>query len=106
MLDIDRATQDGAEGVTLGLIGRHRPWRLIRRLQPRYTERADWLVEDADSGDRLVLEISGTDRGAMEPRLREKTAQAKLSPAARLAAACVVRFLAPSAALWNQDGPS
>ena len=77
MLDIRRATEDGAECVALGLIGHHcRSWRLVRRLQSCFGEGADWLFEDIESGAKLVLEISGTDDGPFEHRLGAKMGQA------------------------------
>ena len=61
-IDANRATEDGAEAVALGIVGRYRPrWRLVRRLQSRRRERADWLFAIEPAGVSIVLEISGTD---------------------------------------------
>jgi hypothetical protein len=104
-IDAKRATEDGAEGVALGIVGHYRPrWRLVRRLQSRRGERADWLFAGAD-GAWIVLEISGTDVGAFGSRENEKRAQAASSNVARRAAVCVVRFLEPRASWWESDGP-
>jgi hypothetical protein len=107
-MDEKRATEDGAEGIALGIVGHHRPrWRLVRRLQSRRGERADWLFAADPNGAWVVLEISGTDAAAIGPRENEKRAQAAASTVARRAAACVVRFLEPRASLWESapDGP-
>ncbi|KYF76810.1 hypothetical protein BE11_22365 [Sorangium cellulosum] len=102
-IDEKRATEDGAEAVALGIVGHHRPqWRLVRRLQSRRRERADWLFAGSD-GAFVVLEISGTDAAAIGPRESEKRAQAASSTVARRAAACVVRFLEPRASLWEAE---
>jgi hypothetical protein len=100
MLDERRVTEDGAECVALTILGHHRGhWRLVRRLQPRRKERADWLLEDTASGQEIVLEISGTDEGPFEPRVREKRSQAALAARGRRPAVSVVRFLEPQAML-------
>ncbi|WP_437675753.1 hypothetical protein [Sorangium sp. So ce131] len=102
-IDEKRATEEGAEGIALGIVGHHRPrWRLVRRLQSGRGERADWLFA-GPNGAFIVLEISGTDAAAIGPRENEKRAQAASSAAARRAAACVVRFLEPRASLWETE---
>lgn len=68
----------------------------VRRLQPG--ESADWLLEN-DAGERIVLEISGTDDGPFYPRVRQKRGQAALASARGLPAVSVVRFLEPRAML-------
>jgi hypothetical protein len=103
-LDDKRATEDGAEAITLGVVGRHRPrWRLVRRLQSRLAERADWLFVVEPGGVPVVLEISGTDAGSIGGRETQKRAQATSSNAAARAATCVVRFLDPKASFWESD---
>lgn len=56
MRDAHRITEDGADGVTLAVIGARR-WKVLRRLQ-RGTY-ADWLVAD-DIGSERALEVAGT----------------------------------------------
>jgi hypothetical protein len=106
MLDAKRATEDGAECIALALLGHDTSWRLVRRLQSRLGEGADWLVKDPKTGHCTVLEISGTDDGPFERRLRSKVMQARSAASGRGAAACVVRFLEPRAELYTDDGPS
>ncbi len=96
MVDAKRATEEGAECIALALVGRFRRWRIERRLQPG--ESADWLLVN-DAGERIVLEISGTDDGPFEARLRQKRGQAALAAARGLPAVSVVRFLEPRALL-------
>lgn len=103
-VDDKRATEDGAEAITLGVVGRYRPsWRLVRRLQSRLAERADWLFVVEPGGVRVVLEISGTDTGSVGGRETQKRAQAASSKAATRAATCVVRFLDPKASFWESE---
>jgi len=105
MLDMNRVTEDGAECLALLIAGLHCRWRALRRQQWRLGEGADWLVQELPSGREVVLEVSGTDAGPFEPRIRKKKAQAMLANPGGPAAACVVRFLEPKAALWSDDGP-
>jgi hypothetical protein len=102
MLDEKRVTEDGAECVALAIVAHHRhEWQLVRRLQPRKREGADWLVQHRSSGQEILLEISGTDKGPFEPRVRTKRSQAALAAVARggRPAVSVVRFLEPRAML-------
>ncbi|MFI5296754.1 MAG: hypothetical protein ACHREM_01540 [Polyangiales bacterium] len=95
-LDMNRATENGAEAIALAVVGAHRvQWRLVRRLQSRLGERGDWLFEEESTG--IAFEISGTIGGDLETLAREKLAQASSSPVASRAAACVVRFREPRA---------
>jgi len=105
MVDMNRATEDGAECLALLVVGRHCAWRVIRRLHSRRRERADWIVED-QSGREIALEVSGTDAGPFEPRVRQKTAQARAAALGGDAASCVVRFLEPKATLWTDHEPN
>ncbi|MGH7434833.1 MAG: hypothetical protein ACRENE_04090 [Polyangiaceae bacterium] len=98
-VDDKRATEDGAECVALAIVGQHRRWQIIRRLQSVRGEGADWLMRDIDSGGDIVLEISGTDEGAFEPRVRKKRAQANLAARWGTPAVSVVRFFEPKAIL-------
>ena len=95
-VDAQDATELGAEAVALVLVHRTCGWTVVRRLQ-KY-EHADWLLRDGRARREVALEISGTDEGALEERLREKIGQVSKSliPAR---AACVIRFLEPCAAL-------
>jgi hypothetical protein len=56
MRNAHRITEDGADGVTLAVIGA-RKWRVLRCLQ-RGTY-ADWLVVD-ETGTERALEVAGT----------------------------------------------
>jgi len=105
MVDMNRATEDGAECLALLVIGRHCSWRAVRRLHSRRREHADWIVED-QSGREIALEVSGTDAGPFGQRVRQKTAQAKAAALGGAAASCVVRFLEPKATLWSDDEPN
>jgi hypothetical protein len=71
----------------------------VRRLQSQLGEGADWLLEEAGTKRRIVLEVSGTDEGPFERRVREKSRQAALAALRGAPAACVVRFLEPKALL-------
>lgn len=104
--DIKKVTEEGAEALALALAVRcGGAWTITRRLQQRLGEGADWLLVD-ESGAEMVLEVSGTDEGDLDARLKAKTQQAKESMYSRTAggrgipAACVVRFLEPKAVLW------
>jgi len=100
LLDWKRVTEDGAECIALLIVGTYCKWNVVRRLQSRLRERADWLVEIASSGEQIVLEVSGTDRGPFEPIIRQKMGQAGASPIKTShSAACVVRFREPMAEL-------
>jgi hypothetical protein len=96
MVDERRATEEGAECIALALVGRFRQWRIVRRLQPG--ESADWLLAN-EAGQRVVLEISGTDGGPFNPRVRQKRGQAAVASTRGLPAVSVVRFLEPRAIL-------
>jgi hypothetical protein len=98
-VDEKRATEDAAECVALAIVGQHTRWQIIRRLQSGRGEGADWLMHDIDSGGDVVLEISGTDEGTFEARVRKKRAQANLAASRGKPAASVVRFLEPKAML-------
>jgi hypothetical protein len=95
-VDEKRATEDGAECIALAIAAQHRRWKIVRRLQSGRGEPADWLMRD-DSGGEIVLEVSGTDEGAFEARVRQKRAQANLAASRGRPAVSVVRFLEPRA---------
>jgi hypothetical protein len=100
MVDTNRVTEDGAECIALLVVGTHCQWTAVRRMQWRLGERADWIVEEASSGEQIAIEVSGTERGAFEPRIRQKLAQAEATPVvASRVAACMVRFADPKAEL-------
>lgn len=100
MVDDDRATDAGAEGVALTIVGHHRKWRIERRLTSRRGKReADWLLYDPEAGKKIVLEISGTDEGPFEARVREKRGQIRLATRRGRPVVSVVRFLEPKAML-------
>lgn len=105
--DLSRTTEEGAEAIALALSRVHRSWRVERRLQSRLAEGADWLLVDISSGAEVVLEIGGTDAQDISELARRKIEQARRSPLAGVCkpAACVVRFMEPSANLWSDDEP-
>jgi hypothetical protein len=95
-VDSKRATECGAEAVALVLCGVALGWSVVRRIQSSSAGKADWQMTDGES--ELVLEVSGTDHGKLESRLRDKLDQAAQSDSGRIAA-CVVRFQEPRALL-------
>ena len=105
--DLNRVTEEGAEAIALSLACTHRGWRVQRRLQARLAEGADWLMVDPSTRVEVVLEVGGTDEQDLETLFDRKIAQARRSPFAAVGtpAACVVRFLQPSAKLRSDDGP-
>lgn len=105
--DLNRVTEEGAEAIALSLACSHRAWRIERRLQARLAEGADWLMVDPSTNAEVVLEIGGTDEQGLESLFDRKIAQARRSPFAGVGtpAACVVRFVEPTAKLWSDDGP-
>jgi hypothetical protein len=105
--DINRVTEEGAEAIALALAYSRCSWRVERRLQSRLAEGADWLLVDPSTGSRMVLEVGGTDEQDLAKLLARKIEQVKRSPFSSRGtpAACVVRFLEPSAIMWSDDGP-
>ena len=102
-----RVTEEGAVALALALCARHCGWRVVRILQSRLGEGADWLMADG-SKRRVVLEVGGTDEGNVAALLTRKLEQARNSRFARRGArpaACVVRFVEPRALLESDDGP-
>jgi hypothetical protein len=100
MVDDDRATDAGAEGLALTIVGHHRKWRIARRLTSRRGKpEGDWLLYDPDSRQTIVLEISGTDEGPFEARVRQKRGQVALAARRGTPLVSVVRFLEPMAML-------
>lgn len=94
MLDRNRVTELGAETIALVIVHETRGWVVSRKLQQG--EFADWLLLDRD-GRKVALEVSGTDDGNAEARIREKLAQVANCTAGLTRAACVVHFLEPRA---------
>ena len=105
--DLNRVIEEGAEAIALALACSRRSWRIERRLQARLAEGADWLMVDPYTSAEVVLEIGGTDEQGLESLFDRKIAQARRSPFAGVGtpAACVVRFVEPTATLWSDDGP-
>lgn len=97
-----RVTEEGAVAIALALSARHCQWRVVRCLQSRLGEGADWLMIDA-AERRVILEVGGTDEGRLEALLSAKLEQARRSPFSPRGtpAACVVRFVDPRALLWS-----
>jgi hypothetical protein len=95
-----RVTEEGAVALALALSARQCGWRVVRCLQSRLGEGADWLMIDA-SERHLVLEVGGTDQGSLAALQGAKMEQARSSIFARHGrpAACVVRFVEPRALL-------
>jgi hypothetical protein len=96
-VDRHRATEDGAEAVALGLSHAARGWTVRRRLQRR--QHGDWLMEEAASGRKIVLEVGGLDDGSVAAKLNAELAQVMRSPLPYDRAACIVRFADVSAIL-------
>jgi hypothetical protein len=94
-LDRHRITEDAAEAISLALVSVALDWVIRRRGQRG--DHADWFLRD-DDRNTIALEISGTDAGDHEQRLREKARQVSRSLANRRAA-CVVELATPRAAL-------
>jgi len=105
--DLNRVAEEGAEALGLALACAHRGWRIERRLQARLAEKADWLMVDPSTSADVILEIGGTHEQDLEALFERKIAQARRAPFAAVGtpAACVVRFIDPSAKLWSNDGP-
>lgn len=96
-LDVNRVTEDAAEGVALALVHVARGWVVRRRAQRG--EAADWFLHDPQARS-VALEISGMDRAeiaAAASRLREKVEQVRKAPLAPMKAACVMVLGTPSA---------
>lgn len=101
-----RVTEEGAVALALALSARHCRWRVVRCLQSRLGEGADWLMVDA-SRRRVVLEVGGTAEGRLGALLSVKSEQARNSLCSRHGrpAACVVRFVEPRALLQSDHDP-
>lgn len=101
-----RVTEEGAVAIALALSARHCRWRVVRCLQSRLGEGADWLMADAFER-RVVLEVGGTDEGSLGALLSMKAEQARSSIFSRSGkpAACVVRFVEPRALLQSDHEP-
>jgi len=97
MRNAHRITEDGADGVTLAVIGT-RKWRVLRCLQ-RGTY-ADWLVVD-ETGTERALEVAGTAEGDLAAALRREQAQVDRSPYSQRSV-CVVRFAEPRLVLEHR----
>jgi hypothetical protein len=57
------------------------------------------LLYDPEADETIVLEISGTDKGPFEARVREKRGQVALAARRGRPLVSVVRFLEPKAML-------
>lgn len=101
-----RVTEEGAVAIALALSARHCRWRVVRCLQSRLGEGADWLMIDT-AKRRIVLEVGGTDEGRLVGLLSAKMEQARNSLFSRhgTPAACVVRFADPRALLQSDHEP-
>jgi len=101
-----RVTEEGAVAIALALSARHCRWRVVRCLQSRLGEGADWLMADA-SERRVVMEVGGTDEGSLGALLSVKMEQARSSIFSRHGrpVACVVRFVEPRALLQSDHEP-
>jgi hypothetical protein len=101
MLDANDVTELGAEALALAAVHETRGWVARRRLQ--HGEYADWLMTLPD-GSVAALEISGTDEGDHEVRMRQKLLQVAKCVVGKTLAACVVSFLEPS--ISAREAPS
>ena len=100
--DHNRITEDGAEAIALAVAHRTKTWQVVRRGQSKHKERGDWVLEHVSDGKRrrIVLEVSGVDRGSISARVREKLAQVAKSPIHVFdRCAAVVGFERPEASL-------
>jgi hypothetical protein len=97
-LDPKRLMEFGAEAVALALAHEARRWSVVRRLPEG--DSADWLLRD-EGGALVALEVSGTDTGDAEVRMRAKLAQVAKNEDGKTLSACVVRFEEPAA--WLED---
>lgn len=93
-LDRKRITEDAAEAISLALVNVAFGWVIKRRLQQG--EAGDWLLEDDDE-NLVALEVSGTDGGDWESRLRLKTEQVAGAQSGCRRTACVVELASPYA---------
>jgi hypothetical protein len=71
---------------------------VLRRLPEG--ESADWLLCD-EGGALVALEMSGTDVGDVEARMRAKLTQVARNEDGETLSACVIRSLEPTAWLRN-----
>ena len=94
-LDRHRVTEDGAEAITLAFVSVGLGWVVRRRGQRG--DFYDWLLHDQD-GNKVALEVSGTDAGDIARRLREKVLQVRRARADQRVA-CVVELASPQAEL-------
>jgi hypothetical protein len=93
VLDGNRITEDGAEGVALAYAHSTAGWVVKRRFQR--SEGADWLLRN--QGRWLALEVSGTIAGDPFARLADKRQQvARCTLPADERLAIVVAFDRPS----------
>jgi hypothetical protein len=101
-----RVTEEGAVALALAFVARYCGWRVVRVLQSRLGEGADWLMMNV-ARQYVVLEVGGTDEGRLESLLSAKMSQARNSLFARRGtpAACVVRFVEPRALLLSDHEP-
>lgn len=93
-LDLNRTTEDAAEGIALTVVGVAKGWKILRRMQRG--EHADWLLSDPSSNSSVALEVSGIDgmdRGGQ--RMRQKTLQVGKCVLGKVKAACVVELSVP-----------
>jgi hypothetical protein len=97
--DSKRITEDGAEAIALAVAHFAKSWRVVRRLQQE--EFADWLLEYKDDGVRklVAFEVSGTDKGIIDGRMREKLAQVAKSKDVNQRWAGIVGFKRPETTL-------
>jgi hypothetical protein len=83
LIDRNRLTEDGAEGIAITYLHAKSAWVVKRRIQQG--EYADWLMQR--EADFMAVEVSGTAEGNAFTRLKEKKQQiARCSlPAERIA---------------------
>jgi hypothetical protein len=103
VVDANRVTEDGAEGVALAFVHAVGGWTVERRVQRG--ESADWLLVDSIGGRRMLLEVSGTSTPDVEARLATKLRQvAGVSERGYVLAAIVVGFIEPRVLAATVDG--
>jgi hypothetical protein len=97
-IDRHRITEDGADAIALSVVHERFGWTVLRRLQR--DDFADWLLVHTATRHTIALEVSGTDDGDANARMREKIDQMqRCSLPVHQRAACIVRYADPRCTL-------
>jgi len=76
VIDTNRVTEDGAEGVALAFVHAHSGWAVVRRGQRGGF--ADWILSSTSQQRMLALEVSGTVSEERRNELNRKVSMAIL----------------------------